>query len=362
MKTEGPSGVSCRRGALLVVLTWITPFVLALPDPVFHLNFLDFEDVSESGLDMIVGDAVALNPAGGPTLEGSGVTLDSAIWEGLDDETNQILIPDNEVLDEVALGPGSIVAWIKVEDEAEWNNICKTIEPGFSPTEGIEFQANQPSGVFGAVQGWNGNNFGPAHATNGGPGGSETPSGVWTHCALIWNEDGDHTVYVNGVPGVTVAQPGFGINMPGDWTIGGDPCCSGLRRLDGELADFAIFDEELSEDQLIEIMELGVSPPMAEVSIFHRGDSDGSGTIDITDGVVTLNILFVGGEDVGCKEAQDFNNDGVINITDGVATFSFLFAGGPPPVAPGPVTQPCGPDPDATGSPQDLGCNSYGGC
>lgn len=104
-----------------------------------------------------------------------------------------------------------------------------------------------------------------------------------------------------------------------------------------------------------------IGPPQ-EGAAFHRGDSDGSGTIDITDGVVTLNILFVGGEDVGCKEAQDFNNDGVINITDGVATFSFLFAGGPPPVAPGPTTQPCGPDPDATGSPQDLGCDSYGGC
>lgn len=362
MKTEGRLGISFRRGALLVVVAWISRPVVAGPEPVFHLDFTDFEDVSESGLEIRVGEAVTLNPGGGPTLEGSGVTLDSARWEGLDDDTNQILIPDNEVLDEVSVGPGSIVAWIKVEDDTEWNNICKTIEPAFSPTEGIEFQTNEPSGVFGAVQGWNGNNFGPAHATNGGPGGSETPSGVWTHCALIWSEDGDHTIYVNGVPGLTVAEPGFGINMPGDWTIGGDGCCAGDRRLRGELADFAIFEDELSPEELTEVIEFGVSSGMPEAPIFHRGDTDGNGMIDLTDGVVTLNILFAGAEDIDCKEAQDFNNDSLINLTDAVATFSFLFSGGAPPEAPGPTTQPCGPDPDAPGSPQDLGCDGYAGC
>ncbi len=43
---------------------------------------------------------------------------------------------DNEVLDEVAVGPGSIVAWIRVEDETEWNDICKTIEPAWIRIQG----------------------------------------------------------------------------------------------------------------------------------------------------------------------------------------------------------------------------------
>ena len=53
MKAEGLSRVSFRRSALLVVLAWITLPVFALPEPVFHLNFVDFEDVSESGLEII---------------------------------------------------------------------------------------------------------------------------------------------------------------------------------------------------------------------------------------------------------------------------------------------------------------------
>ena len=40
-----------------------------------------------------------------------------------------------------------------------------------------------------------------------------------------------------------------------------------------------------------------------------------------------------------------------------IAILSFLFGGGPPPAAPGPTTEPCGPDPDEEGSPGDLDCN-----
>ena len=98
------------------------------------------------------------------------------------------------------------------------------------------------------------------------------------------------------------------------------------------------------------------------VPVFHRGDPNDDGSINISDGLHTLNLLFANGPDATCKESQDFNNDGVTNITDGVGIFSFLFQGGAAPPAPGPTTEPCGPDPDDPGSAGDLGCEEYTNC
>ena len=133
---------------------------------------------------------------------------------------------------------GSIATWIKVDDDTEWNNIAKTTcaehaEPcdAFSQFLGIEFQASQHAGVFGAVQGWNTNVFGPNAPQNGGF-GTETPSEEWTHAVLTWNEEGDHTIWVNGEAGPTVVgvdPDDFGLNETGDWTIGGDGLASGVR-------------------------------------------------------------------------------------------------------------------------------------
>jgi hypothetical protein len=260
-------------------------------DAVFHLDFSRFMDVSANNLAIEFGDAVSLVPGGGPTLSG-GRRLDAARWEGVSDATNQIIIFDNPILDGVAVSAGSIVSWIKVDDENKWNNIAKTpcvdnMEPcggAFGELLGIEFQANAASGVFGAVQGWATNNFGPAHSTNGGPGGTETPTDVWTHAALTWNDVGDHTIYVNGQPGMTImgvgpAEP-FGQNNPGDWTIGGDGCCGGIRYLDGELADFAIFDVELTQNDILEIVQSGVSEPFMPE---HPGDANGDQMVDFLD-------------------------------------------------------------------------------
>ncbi len=130
--------------ALIAMLAART--VCADGSPVFHLDFTSFQDVSGNSLPIDVGEAVSLVPGGGPTLAG-GVTLDAARWEGEEDDTNQIVIFDNDVLDAVTVGAGSIVAWIKPEDGDEWNNIAKTpcedhIEPcdAFGRDFGIEFK------------------------------------------------------------------------------------------------------------------------------------------------------------------------------------------------------------------------------
>ncbi|MGQ9589145.1 MAG: dockerin type I repeat-containing protein [Planctomycetota bacterium] len=94
--------------------------------------------------------------------------------------------------------------------------------------------------------------------------------------------------------------------------------------------------------------------------IFHRGDANGDGGLNITDGIFVLNYLFLGGPAPGCLEAANANDDADVNITDGIYVLNYLFLGGPAPPAPGPPEVPCGPDP-AT-SPTALGCEVYTEC
>ena len=83
---------------------------------------------------------------------------------------------------------------------------------------------------------------------------------------------------------------------------------------------------------------------------FVRGDSDSSGSIDLTDGLVTLNFLFTDGLSPGCMDAADTDDSGGLEISDAIVVFSYLFTGGsspgaPVPSEPGYVAADCGPDP-----------------
>ena len=93
--------------------------------------------------------------------------------------------------------------------------------------------------------------------------------------------------------------------------------------------------------------------------MFHRGDADDDGGLNITDAFFILSFLFSSGRTPSCREAADADDDGAINITDGVYLLSFLFSSGEAPPLPGPPELPCGPDPEGSG---DLGCESYSGC
>ncbi len=98
----------------------------------------------------------------------------------------------------------------------------------------------------------------------------------------------------------------------------------------------------------------GIEGPAAEAE-FRRGDADGSAEIDITDAVVTLGWLFLGGAEPPCLDAADTNDDDSIDITDATYTLTFLFTGGAVPPAPHPG---CGVDP----SPDGLGCAQPPAC
>ncbi|MCZ6792373.1 MAG: hypothetical protein O7J95_02020, partial [Planctomycetota bacterium] len=84
---------------------------------------------------------------------------------------------------------------------------------------------------------------------------------------------------------------------------------------------------------------------------FVRGDADSNSSINLTDGIVILNFLFLGAAAPSCLDAADTDDDGGARptITDAVIVFSWLFAGGTPPRDPAPnaptyAAERCGPD------------------
>ncbi len=93
---------------------------------------------------------------------------------------------------------------------------------------------------------------------------------------------------------------------------------------------------------------------------FVRGDADSSGTINLTDGVVPLNYLFLGAAAPKCLDAADADDSGDLQLTDAIYIFNWLFLGGtapPPPSGPtGYAASDCGVDPteDKQGKPLDC--------
>ncbi|MCA8960830.1 MAG: hypothetical protein KDC38_09965 [Planctomycetes bacterium] len=88
---------------------------------------------------------------------------------------------------------------------------------------------------------------------------------------------------------------------------------------------------------------------------FRRADSNGDGTVDISDPVFSLAFLFTGGATPPCLDAADANDDGLVNLADAVATLTELFGTGG--VVPLPYPG-CGVDVTADG----LTCVTYTEC
>ena len=89
---------------------------------------------------------------------------------------------------------------------------------------------------------------------------------------------------------------------------------------------------------------------------FVRGDPDGNGAVQLTDGIYILNFLFLGGEAPGCYDSADADDNGAVQMTDGIYILNFLFLGGATMPAPYPE---CGTD-ERDGTP---GCEfSAGNC
>ena len=112
-------------------------------------------------------------------------------------------------------------------------------------------------------------------------------------------------------------------------------------------------DEDEFEEHLLALLDKVNAGPL-----FHRGDPNDSGSLDLSDGLYIFNYLFTGGAQPSCNESADSNADGAVDLSDGIYLLSYLFLGGPAPAPPGPPVQPCGPVP----ADSILGCESYSGC
>ena len=99
-----------------------------------------------------------------------------------------------------------------------------------------------------------------------------------------------------------------------------------------------------------------------EKTPFQRGDFTADGLVDVSDATALFTFLFLGTSRPSCQEAADADNDNRIAITDGIFTLDYLFLGGDSPPEPGSPLTPCGVDPDPLGSSGDLGCESYSRC
>ena len=134
-----------------------------------------------------------------------------------------------------------------------------------------------------------------------------------------------------------------------DWTIPAEAVSDQVRvrvRMDNRGTDY----EDISDEDFTV-----VEPSLT--SVFMRGNADGQGALNITDGIFILNFLFLGGPEPSCLDAADTDDNGSLNISDAVAVFNFLFLGGAEPPAPGPID--CGPDPTTE---DELNCAEFLAC
>ncbi len=108
---------------------------------------------------------------------------------------------------------------------------------------------------------------------------------------------------------------------------------------------------------VVAVLICAVVPPRVAADCgFRRGDANVDAVLDLSDGVMILGFLFLGGKEPTCRDAADSNDTGGLDLSDPIYIFTFLFGGGPPPPAPGPDR--CGPDP----TPDRLDCVSYPRC
>ncbi len=92
--------------------------------------------------------------------------------------------------------------------------------------------------------------------------------------------------------------------------------------------------------QALDGLELAASPlcggaPLKDQT-FVRGDSNGDGTLDISDPINTLLLLYSTSRPIVCPDAADADDSGNLEITDAIVLFSYLFQRGPSPSSPFP--------------------------
>lgn len=100
------------------------------------------------------------------------------------------------------------------------------------------------------------------------------------------------------------------------------------------------------------LLPAGLVAQVADDDIMMRGDANGDGVVDHSDGVFIKNYLTSGGPDPDCMNQADSNDDGAVTLTDATYLWNWLYSGGSAPPAPGPFATECSADP----TPSALSC------
>jgi hypothetical protein len=186
----------------------------------------------------------------------SGHTLDAIQFDGAD-ELSRVVIKDNSSLSSAA-AQGTVVLWAKLDHTSGRHTLVKTTD------ESLEIQVSPTGGLFVAAN--DDNNAGHNASLNWTTPFSFT-AGEWTHIAYSWDQaTSSQAIYINGDQAVyTNLLQDWDVPVFADWVLGSDPIAPTLsgqpRRLDGSLADFAVFAQALTAEEVKFIYDNGVGVP-----------------------------------------------------------------------------------------------------
>jgi hypothetical protein len=249
-----------------------------------------------------------------------------------------------EHADELSLERWTVTSWAKLQAPPEGDWAVLVVKDPANGVQNYSLDLNQGGQVF-------------AEVTNGG---------AWSNCGSftsVYDDEWhflaasyDGTTLRVWVDGVLENQQDFG---PGDandapLALGGRLDLS--QPLLGTVDDIGLFNVALEEDDLIEVMEEGLSSflePPAGGTRFRRGDNDGNGALEITDPINNLGYQFLGTFEPGCLDALDWDDNGTIEVTDPIGSLTRQFVGGAPAAPPG--SEVCGEDPTGDA----LDCANY---
>jgi len=223
--------------------------------------------------------------------------------------------------------------------------------------------------------------------------GPQLQTGEWYHVAVT-NVGSSVKLYLNGAV-VGTANMTIDTAVGTSFCIGQVPLDDG-KKLQGWVDEVSVYDRALCDAEIFAIYQAGLrgkgldagnqdcnlngvsdlcdiaSGTSADANSngipdecesgqaprFHRGDTDGSGSLNLSDAMWVLNFLFLGGEELPCLDAGDADDSGGIEITDAIRILGYLFLGNAVPPDPGPPPSACGPDPGT----EHLGCATYENC
>ena len=192
---------------------------------------------------------------------------------------------------------------------------------------------------------------------------TDDPLGVGDPCRVFNVHVNDQIVEENFSQHITAQRALGGILPNADWGVA---VAMGPYTVTGSLVDVLIEDlgpggnPQNASIKGICVVRVGSADNCegGGSGRFVRGDSNSDGSINLNDGIVSLNWLFQGGPEPNCLDAADVDNNGQVLINDAISTFGWLFLGAVAPSPPTPTVaagypaSDCGPDPEGG----NLGC------